>query len=146
MEPEFMGSELAEFEARQHDGSVLSVDELSALLARLNELSSGVHDLPAGDMQASTAKIDELRRQYTQWLDAAAEQARTGIPVTTVALLDKEYCEYRDRWPAADRREKDDLESKIIDCLARVEARPDGEQLAEQIRTFLRNDAGLPGF
>lgn len=146
MEPELMGSKLAEFVARQHDGSTLSADELRVLVSRLNDLASEVHDLPAGDMQASTAKIDELRRQYAQWLDTAVEQQHTSEPVTTVALLDQEYCAYRDKWLEADGRERNLLEVKIIDCLARVEAKPDSEQLALHIRTFLSKDAGLPGF
>ena len=146
MQPEFMGSELAGFMARQHDGSALGVGELTALLGRLNDLASHVHELPAGDLQASTAKIDELRRQYTQWLDSAVEQEGSQAPVTTIALLDQEYSTDRDEWAKSDDRERKNLEAKIIDCLARVEARPDGDQLSQHIRTFLRKDAGLPGF
>ena len=146
MEPETMGSEIAAFVARQHDGSVLTAEDLERLLRRLNDLSSQVHTLPAGDLQATTAKLDELRRQYSAWLDAASEQEATGTPVITIALLDQEYCGYRDQWSSADARQRGNLEAKIIDCLARVEARPDSDQLSAQVRTFLRNDAGLSTF
>lgn len=51
--------------------------ELDAVLQRLNALAPEVHHLPEGDMQAATAKIDELRRQYTEYYNVAVAGERS---------------------------------------------------------------------
>lgn len=146
MEPQTMGEKLHEFTERQHDGQALTATALDQLLADLHDLASEVHALPAGDRQASTAKIDELRKQYTQWYAAAVAQERTSQPVKTLPALEDEYCEVRDLWLEAQGAERSSLETRIVDCLARVEAQPDSEQLASRIRTFLSREAGRKDF
>lgn len=146
MEPETMGAKLYEFAERQHDGQALTATELEKLLGELNALASDVHGLPDGDLQASTAKIDELRKQYTQWHAAAAEQERTSQRVQTLPALEEEYSDYREQWLEAQGDGRSALEARIIDCLARVEAQPEGQQVASRIRSFLTDEAGLEGF
>jgi hypothetical protein len=148
MEPETMGAKLHEFSERQRDGQALTASELEGLLEQLHGLASDVHGLPHGDQQASTAKIDELRKQYTDWYDAAVEQERTSRPVQTLPALEDEYCGYREQWleAEADADRRSALEAEIIDCLARVDAKPDSDQVASRIRSFLTDEAGLEGF
>ncbi len=146
MQPETMGAKLHEFSVRQHDGQALTARELEKLLGQLNGLAADVHGLPDGDLQSTTAKIDELRKQYTEWFDAAVQQERTSVAVQTLPAIEDEYCDDREKWLEADAIGRSALEVRIIDCLARVEAKPDSEQLASRIRTFLTEEADLEGF
>lgn len=146
MEPDTMGTKLHEFSTRQREGHALSVIELETLLGQLNGLASDVHGLPLGDRHATTAKIDELRKQYSQWYAAAVEHERTSQPVQTLPALEEEFCEYRERWIEAGADDRSVLEGRVIDCLARVDAHSDSDQLAARIRSFLTEEAGLEGF
>jgi hypothetical protein len=146
MQPETMGAKLHKFSVRQRDGQALTARELEELLGQLNGLASDVHGLPDGDVQSTTAKIDELRKQYTDWLDAAVEQEKTSVVAQTLPALEDEYCQYRQEWLETDAEDRSVLESRIIDCLGRVEVKPDSEQLSGRIRTFLTAEAALEGF
>lgn len=146
MEPQTMGAKLNEFSVRQHDGQALTAGELAELLGELNGLASDVHNLPDGDLQSTTAKIDGLRKQYTDWYDAAVHQEKTSQPVQTLPALEDEYCDDREQWLEADTGQRSGIEARIVNCLVKVEARPESEQLASRIRTFLAREAGLEGY
>jgi hypothetical protein len=71
-----LGGRLAEFDALRHSHTGKTSAELDALLRELNDLASQTHTLLDGDQQASVAKIDELRHQFTAWYNAAVAHER----------------------------------------------------------------------
>ncbi|MET3805061.1 molybdopterin converting factor small subunit [Nakamurella sp. UYEF19] len=150
MEPITIGTRIHEFTQRQHDHVALTAAQLADLLVELNDLASDVRDLPAGDLQASTAKVDELRRQYTDWFNAAAKHENSPTEHETLPALEDEYCEIREEWLEAEPADRGALEAKIIDVLGRVEGKtdeqPSSDQLAARIRSFLIDEAGLSDF
>lgn len=150
MEPTTIGTKLFEFTQRQHDHEALTSAQLEDFLVQLNDLASDVRHLPAADMRASTAKIDELRRQYTDWFNTAVKHENSPTEHETLPALEDQFCEYREEWLEADQDQRSALEGKIIDCLGRVEEKsdelPSSDQLAARIRTFLTDEAGLTDF
>lgn len=141
-----MGARIRAFENRQYDQVELTAAQLEVYLLQLNDLASEVRSLPAGDMQASAAKVDQLRRQYTDWYNAAVQnEEASALPVQSLPELDNEFYHLRQDW-IVDDADQPAIQARILDTLHRVEAKPEGDQLAAQIRTFLHDVVELPGY
>ncbi len=63
--------------------------ELDRILLELNDLASAVHQLDPGDVAATRATIDELRRRYTAWFNVAvAREAGQVAPPESINPAD----------------------------------------------------------
>ena len=69
-EPEELGGHIAALETELRDGSLLNAEQVRERLSIIDDMAVRVRGLPAGDLQAFTAKVDQLRRQYGDWLDS----------------------------------------------------------------------------
>ena len=147
METEDLGGRIAEFDAVLHSGTPRTAAELDVILAELIELSSTIHAEMTGDEQASVAKVDELRHQFTAWYnDAAAREQTATRAELSLTELDVECAGYRRQWAIADEEDRAALETQIVDCLGRIEAKPGSADVAREIRMFLHGEAHVEGY
>ena len=72
MDTHEMDEQLRGFDVLLRNRSSKTAAELDVLLTQLNDLAPHVHDLDELEQHAMTAKIDELRRQYTNWFNRVA--------------------------------------------------------------------------
>jgi hypothetical protein len=74
MQPdEDLGARLAQIDAIYRSDEAKSASEIDVILAELNNLASQTRSELSGDEQSTVARVDELRRLYTDWYNEAAQ-------------------------------------------------------------------------